>query len=378
MPLAKFPAELLEISAGRHAVIEASAGTGKTHLIEHLVLDLLIRGECPIEKILVVTFTEKATVELRARIRRRLATLASLGADEEGAVPEQAWNVNEDVRRALETALYGFDRAAFHTIHGFCRRVLSETAFESGMPFGLELTDGRAAFRAAFRAVLRVLMRDEEGIHRALIEEWLAFSSEERSRDGTRTRVDLLEELLFKAYRARYRGEGIAGEARLEGALIALEGLFNDIRLRADLEAGGLTPKGSREALEVVDAMGRAFREAQGDASLLRRRLAQLDVVPLLRPTLRKNSPRFPDDLSEPSRRFLDAVRSVFLAIPLEERILSAFLPKVEERLESGKRAAGLLDYDDMLRWLHGALQGEGGERLAATLRERYRHVLID
>jgi ATP-dependent exoDNAse (exonuclease V) beta subunit len=52
-----------------HVLIEASAGTGKTYTIEHLVLDLVISGRASIEQILVVTFTDAATRELRERIR---------------------------------------------------------------------------------------------------------------------------------------------------------------------------------------------------------------------------------------------------------------------------------------------------------------------
>ena len=53
----------------RAAVIEASAGTGKTYLIEHLVVDRLVRGEARIDEMLVVTFTERAAAELVRRIR---------------------------------------------------------------------------------------------------------------------------------------------------------------------------------------------------------------------------------------------------------------------------------------------------------------------
>jgi len=52
------------------ALIEASAGTGKTYTIENLVVEILLKTDATIDKILVVTFTEKATSELRARIAR--------------------------------------------------------------------------------------------------------------------------------------------------------------------------------------------------------------------------------------------------------------------------------------------------------------------
>ena len=53
-------------------LIEASAGTGKTHAISGLVLRLVLEKQLAIEEILVTTFTELATAELRDRIRNLL------------------------------------------------------------------------------------------------------------------------------------------------------------------------------------------------------------------------------------------------------------------------------------------------------------------
>src|SRR5260370_9917932 len=69
------PAILDKIPLDQHAVIEASAGTGKTYTIENLVVELLLKTDATIDRILVVTFTEKATSELRARIRATLEPL---------------------------------------------------------------------------------------------------------------------------------------------------------------------------------------------------------------------------------------------------------------------------------------------------------------
>ena len=62
------------IDLTRHALIEASAGTGKTYTLENLVIRLLKeRSDIQIDNILIVTFTEKATSELRLRIQEKLA-----------------------------------------------------------------------------------------------------------------------------------------------------------------------------------------------------------------------------------------------------------------------------------------------------------------
>ena len=73
----------------RLTVIEASAGTGKTHQIVELVVERVVDRGVPIDRILVVTFTKAATAELRDRIRRRL-TDASTGADQQAERARQA------------------------------------------------------------------------------------------------------------------------------------------------------------------------------------------------------------------------------------------------------------------------------------------------
>ena len=63
-------------------LIAASAGTGKTYTIAHLFTRLVVEKKIPVSKILVVTFTDAATKELRDRIRTRLAEAARFFRDE--------------------------------------------------------------------------------------------------------------------------------------------------------------------------------------------------------------------------------------------------------------------------------------------------------
>ena len=66
-------------------LIEASAGTGKTFALTHLVLRLLTEGGYSLKQILVVTFTDAAAAELKARIGLRLeSALKGLEAIEKG------------------------------------------------------------------------------------------------------------------------------------------------------------------------------------------------------------------------------------------------------------------------------------------------------
>ncbi len=125
--------------AGVH-LIEASAGTGKTYTITSLYLRLLLeRGFTP-EEILVVTFTEAATKELGDRIRDRLQECLAVfegGISRDPFLLDLAarFGVDDEARARLVNGIRSLDLAAIYTIHGFCRRVLEECAFESGTLF---------------------------------------------------------------------------------------------------------------------------------------------------------------------------------------------------------------------------------------------------
>src|SRR5437879_3718867 len=127
-------------------VIEASAGTGKTTTISAIILRLLIEQGIPIEQILVTTYTELATAELRGRIRDTFAD--ALTQEHLPFVQEIVKKVTDrkQFERRLKLALQSFDEAPIFTIHGFCARVLADRAFESGMLFEAELVTDQSRF----------------------------------------------------------------------------------------------------------------------------------------------------------------------------------------------------------------------------------------
>jgi len=138
-------------------LLEASAGTGKTFALAHLVLRLIGERGLRLDQLLVVTFTEAAADELRDRIGRRLdAALQGLQSVEQGETEPMApdavlhdWLVDhsreskgrrELASRLLE-ALESLERADITTIHGFCRRSLRRQALQSGQTLELNVDD---------------------------------------------------------------------------------------------------------------------------------------------------------------------------------------------------------------------------------------------
>ncbi|MCJ8344787.1 UvrD-helicase domain-containing protein, partial [bacterium] len=111
-----------DISLDHHGLIEASAGTGKTYTIENLVLRILKDSELDLSQILLVTFTEKATGELKARIRSCI----------QNALKEE--DLDPLLKHKLIQNIRVFDQAPIFTIHGFCQQVSSEYSFENRTP----------------------------------------------------------------------------------------------------------------------------------------------------------------------------------------------------------------------------------------------------
>src|SRR6266516_3554004 len=127
-------------------VVEASAGTGKTTTISAIVLRLLAEQGVPIEQILVTTYTELATAELRGRIRETITD--ALAQTRLPFVAEIVKRVTDrkQFELRLKLALQSFDEASIFTIHSFCARVLADRAFESGVPFETELVADQSRF----------------------------------------------------------------------------------------------------------------------------------------------------------------------------------------------------------------------------------------
>ncbi|WP_448213919.1 exodeoxyribonuclease V subunit beta [Colwellia sp. MEBiC06753] len=141
MQLTPLDAQTLPLN-GKH-LIEASAGTGKTFNITRIYLRLLLERELSVEQILVMTFTKDATEEIKSRIgntlRHALANWYEL-AQNDSFYQSLAEKVSaEKACTLLRKALLFLDDAAIFTIHGFCKRVLSQYAFDSGLLFNLTM-----------------------------------------------------------------------------------------------------------------------------------------------------------------------------------------------------------------------------------------------
>jgi exodeoxyribonuclease V beta subunit len=156
------PFDLLDTPLTGRNLIEASAGTGKTFTIAGVYLRLVLELRLSAPEILVVTFTEAATKELKERIRKRLKEAEEAfesGCSEDPLLESLLHKLPDhaDGRRLLSSAVRSFDEAAIFTIHGFCQRMLQENPFESGSLCNTELmTDQGSILREVAQDYWRI------------------------------------------------------------------------------------------------------------------------------------------------------------------------------------------------------------------------------
>ena len=350
----------------RPVVIEASAGTGKTFTLEHLVADLVVRGAA-LEDILVVTFTERATREMRARVRGLLGRMAHLHTSDGAVDPPEgtpAWTLDEPTRARLADAWLHFERATVATIHGFCQRVLADHAFRSQRPFAQTLVEPRRAFRLAFRDALRELLASES-FERRLAVELLASQGPDR-----------VENAAFRW--ASESGERLPGwdRPRFERAARSVAAMRQDLKTTLAVHAPPAVAQRIGGAIG-HPLFGRALDAITAGDTV--RSLASLHEWLRLRDksgrSLRASMERWTGGSAELSALFGPLLDS---AAPPMMALFQTLIPDTQRHLRSTKAERGQIDFDDMLVQVHEALRGPGGGALRRALRRNHRYALVD
>lgn len=369
------PAQLGRLGP-RHNVVESSAGTGKTFLLEHLFVDLILSRGVPIDRILVVTYTEKATAELVLRVRALLAEIVDLSPEhakaKQASSDPEAWLIDEAAKQRLRQALLSFDRASISTIHGFCQRVLHEHSFVQGRLWDEGLVATEAAIRDAFRETLRAeagasgvvarVLRAWQGSDRT-IADLEALLCECASKQGAELRPPYDEERLVRAM------------ARL--SLPALDESTLALRLRR----GGLRGQRASSCVERLLWLSAALARHAGDGLgfLADRPPGPDKAVADTLAFLEERLPRTGDDAQ--LAQLAGAVGDLrAAAAPFEAAAMHCLLGRVRARAATDKRRSGSFDFDDMLLLVSRALAPDSPvhQPLLRALRARYSFGLID
>src|SRR5712692_4686391 len=151
--------ERIRNSLNESLLVEASAGTGKTTELVARIVGVLAHGLTTIDRIVAVTFTNKAAGELKLRLRQELDRVRGSAKNGE--------------RINLEDALERLEEASIGTIHSFCAQILHERPVEAVVdPAYQELSEPEAArlYERAFRAwIQHTLNQGSPALRRALV-----------------------------------------------------------------------------------------------------------------------------------------------------------------------------------------------------------------
>jgi exodeoxyribonuclease V beta subunit len=374
-------------------LIEASAGTGKTFTISALYLRLILghggassgfSHELLPPQILVVTFTDAATKELRERIRTRLAEAARFFRDETPAPDALISQLREQFEPAqwpgcanrLDIAAQWMDEAAVSTIHSWCQRMLREHAFDSGSLFTQSLeTDHSDLLGEVLRDYWRLFcypmqgdalnwVRNNWGGPAALLPRVRGLFASERDSNEDRTPAELIDECLQERRAALVElkmpwqqwadellaicQQGVASKA-VDGRKMQaryFEPWFEKLKAWAEDEALEQLDIGTGFTRLTPEGMAEAWKGQAPDHP-------GLDAMATLKSRL--------DELPSP-----------------DAAVLQHAARWVGNRFEEEKRRRAEMGFDDMLLRLDAALQAEGGERLASLIREQFPVALID
>ncbi len=324
--------------------VEAGAGTGKTAaLVDRVVA--LVGGGVPMRAIAAITFTEKASSELRDRVRREL-----------------------EKHRATE-ALEDLDAAAICTLHSFAQRILTEFPIEAGLPPRIIVQDeisSRVAFEARWRLFVDELLED----------------------------ADLEQAILVM----------LASGVGLEHLRAVAEVLDDNWDLLDRIDAPPPMPDLGVDAwLSELDAVCATVTQCRVEGDTMVARLGELseyhdrlrhafDDVERVR-LLRADKPSFRAGRCgrTPSWTDLEAVRARIARLDVQrnalvDELLDAAIRRVVAALArytagavAERRRAGELEFHDLLVLARTLLRDpQHGARARRRLRDRYQRLLID
>lgn len=355
---------------GTTLFVEAGAGSGKTKALVDRIVALVAAGVA-IDQIAAITFTEKAAAELRERVRTRLLHQVADAGDDS----------------VYAAALERLDHAAISTLHAFAQRLLFEHPIEAGLPPGVEVLDelgSQLAFDDRWERQLPVLLADPDLAAPLLVADALGI-----------------------------------GPTHLRGLAVAFEDNWDLVEERLDrvppppaVDVGPLCSALRALAAEAEacsdpdDKLALALRTLEPYADALAAAAAAADPVDGLTTVaelLRGSEPRFATVKGEPFKVLgnkgnwagdterMGRLKAELFAVGAERDALCAALTEaVIHRLAAAvggfvldgvaeRRASGRLRFHDLLVLAREVLRHpEHGADVRASVRERYRRLLID
>ncbi|QPK64740.1 exodeoxyribonuclease V subunit beta [Methylomonas sp. LL1] len=378
-------------------LIEASAGTGKTYTIAALYVRLILGhgrqgAELLPPDILVVTFTDAATKELRERIRARLTQAAGYFREKTVENDDFLQRLRADYAAEhwpacayrLELAANWMDEAAVYTIHGWCNRTLQQHAFDSGSLFRQEVDSDdqellnqvvrdywrRFFYPLSYTACLAVYKLAGSPDQLAKILKPLLFETEALG-------LECPEQDIAKVFGDWENWEiqrgNLENQARTQwlNDQPTIETLLKDASEKGWLNGNQYRKASFNEKLKQMAAW------AAGD---------QLDLDALAKfgqQKLQAGLTKAHQDKAHPFEQAAFQAIDSLVEHSAEQIDIAGLISLhaihwIRARYDSEKQRIARMTFDDMLNRLDQALQGDNAERLATAIVKQYPMALID
>ena len=340
-------------------LIEASAGTGKTYNITRLYIRLLLETDFQVQNILVMTFTNAATQELRLRLDKEIRYAIQQWQSSESQ-PDAFYSAlielhaPDKAKLKLQRALQNLDEAAVFTIHGFCKKVLADQAFESGLRFDAGLdTDLDILYVQVVQDWYRRIAQAPEFL--AIAEKW---SSPEAFYQSFAPAIQSIEPVVLP-----YQDVETQPRDWMSSWADERDGF---IAKQVSNRRAAATKAAWQQYADLLDVYAQRGVSGEDDLALLVQLQREKDFKDA------KKHGMYPE-------LYLASVQ----AVALSNRALAAVIEQgilwCREALRDAKQRQNVMDFDDLIQILATQLQaGDQGMRLADAVATQYPVTLVD
>ena len=331
---------------GNNLFIDASAGTGKTYTIQQLVAKLVRGEDChagiPLSKILIVTYTDKATGELRDRIRQKMEDCLA-----------------EENLECYREALQNIHTAPIFTIHSFCQKVLHDFAYEAGSSFDLDVVSDDG-----IESLIQRLIRDKWSFEADFLS--LVNAPDFKMDLFVKNFVNATKYILQNHEAKRF----VPSYGSLEGILQCVPGARDawEVLLKNKGQTYEKVLKTKTNILKLSEFI-EAIEAYDGTSSLFPGR------------TFNKNWRNVwgSDELNNAVDFFYD-LKDMELqkaGLKLFQEFIFSHVDDLVELWQKEKRQGKVQSFSDMINDVHDAV-ANGNESLVQRLRQTYRYAIID
>lgn len=191
-------------------IVKASAGSGKTFLLTSKYLSLLFMGEKKYREILAVTFTNKATEEMKQRILEELKVLALgeksaylshiLKANNWEDTVENQKIIHQKAKEIYTQILHDFSRFSVTTIDSFVQKVIRSFSYEIGLDAGYKLEMNTQKVKESLAEMMFEQLESDENLRKWVMEIAMNRLEDGRSWDFTEEMLKLADEIFKEKF----------------------------------------------------------------------------------------------------------------------------------------------------------------------------------